>query len=99
LSTNDLQALNWVQDKMSSLRQSNEFGVEVRWLPPQMDGSSSHNANLSWDRSGQGQSSSYQQPDERQQSQRQKKAPVLPDIGSILSNQFSNKVHALGRAS
>ena len=27
LSTNDPQALSWVQDKMSSLRQSNEFGL------------------------------------------------------------------------
>jgi hypothetical protein len=97
LSTNDLQALSWVQDKMSSLRQANDFGVEVRWLPPQMESGSGHNTNLSWDRGGQGQSN-YQQPDERQQSQRQKKAGVLPGLTSILSNQFTDTIHALGRA-
>jgi hypothetical protein len=101
LSTNDVQALNWVQDKMTSLRQSNDFGIEVRWLPPQMDSasaSSQHNANLSWDRGGQGQNS-YQQPDERQQSQRQKKAAPFPELTSVLSNQFSSVIPALGRAS
>ncbi len=97
LSTNDPQALSWVQDKMSSLRQAGDFGVEVRWLPPQMESGSGHDANLSWDRGGQGQSN-YQQPDDRTQSERRKRAGVLPGLGSILSNQFTDTIHALGRA-
>jgi len=97
LSTNDPQALSWVQDQMSSLRQSNSFGVEVRWLPPQMESSSSQNPDLSWDRGGQGQAG-YQQPDERSQSQRQKKAGVVPAIAAVQSSQFMNTLTALGRA-
>jgi len=97
LSTNDPQALSWVQDQMSSLRQSNTFGMEVRWLPPQMEGSASHNADLSWDRGGQGQAG-YQQPDDRSQSQRQKKASDASAPAAIRPSQFINTLTALGRA-
>ena len=75
-STNDPQALAWVQDQMNSLRQSGDLGVDVNWLPPQMESGTARaratNSNLAWDRGGQNQSS-YQQPDERSQSQRQRK--------------------------
>jgi hypothetical protein len=97
LSTNDAQALSWVQDKMTTLRQSNDFGVEVRWLPPQMESaptSSGNESNLGWDRGGQGQQG-YQNQDDRQQSARQKKAEVYAGIGA---GQFMNTLTSLGRA-
>jgi hypothetical protein len=100
LSTNDPQALSWVQDQMTSLRQSNDLGVEVKWLPPQMEStasSSTPDANLSWDRGGQGQSN-YQQPDERQQPPRQNKPGVLPALAEVGANPFMNSLAALGRA-
>lgn len=37
LSTSDPQALSWVQDRMSALRQSTDFGNDIRWLPPQLE--------------------------------------------------------------
>lgn len=37
LSTTDPAALSWVQDQITSLRQSNETGVEVKWLPAQIE--------------------------------------------------------------
>jgi hypothetical protein len=103
LSTNDPQALAWVQDKMSSLRQSNDFGVEVRWLPPQMEStsisstSSDTNSNLGWDRGGQEQSN-YQQPDERSQSERQKRAGVTPDYATVPEDDFMSALTAVGAA-
>jgi len=100
LSTNDPQALSWVQDKMSSLRQSSDLGGEVRWLPPQMETSSSNSgndSNLSWDRGGQGQSN-YQQPDERAQSERQKRAGISPAPAANESQDFMNTMTALGSA-
>ncbi len=82
LSTNDPQALTWVQDKMNSIR-SGDVGMDVKWLPPQMESSSSTggntNSNLGWERGGQNQSN-YQQPDERSQSQRQRKASPEPEV-------------------
>ena len=100
LSTNDPQALSWVQDQMTSLRQSNNIGVEVKWLPPQMESaptsSGGQDANLSWDRGGQGQSN-YQQPDDRQQSGRQKRTDT-PELTAIQSNPFMTTLTALGRA-
>jgi hypothetical protein len=100
LSTNDPVALNWVQDKMTSLRQSNDLGVQVRWLPPQMEAastSSGNDANLGWDRGGQGQSN-YQQ-DERQQNQQQPQQTddELPDFASIRTN-FMKKLTTAGSA-
>jgi hypothetical protein len=98
LSTNDLQALAWVQDKMSSLRQSNDLGVEVRWLPPQMEslstGSSSNESGLGWDRGGQGQQG-YQQQNEQQQSGRQKRSELYSGIGA---GQFMEALTAVGSA-
>jgi hypothetical protein len=99
LSTNDPQALSWVQDKMSTLRQSNDLGVQVRWLPPQMESvstSSGNDANLSWDRGGQGQSN-YQQPDERRQNDRQEEADDAPSFAAIGSN-FMKKLTTAGSA-
>jgi hypothetical protein len=97
LSTNDPQALSWVQDKMNSLRQSNDIGVEVRWLPPQMESASTGSSNdsgLAWDRGGQGQQG-YQNQGERPQPGRQKKAELFPGIGA---GQFMEALTAVGSA-
>jgi hypothetical protein len=73
LSTSDPAALSWVQDKISSLKDTSATpaGVEVKWLPAQIETSSAGTggSNLGWDRGGQGQAQ-YQQ-DERQQPARQ----------------------------
>jgi hypothetical protein len=105
LSTNDPQALAWVQDQMSTLRQSNDLGVSVRWLPPQMESGSittpassgGQDANLAWDRGGQGQSN-YQQPDERSQSQREEQTEAFPELATVGANPFLTSFAALGRA-
>ena len=105
LSTNDPQALAWVQDQMSSLRQSNDLGANVHWLPPQMEsgtlatsaGSSNQDSNLSWDRGGQGQSN-YQQPDQRSQSNRQNETEDFPELATVGSNPFMTPLTAFGRA-
>jgi hypothetical protein len=98
LSTNDPQALAWVQDKMSSLRGSNDLGVEVRWLPPQMESittsGSSSESGLGWDRGGQQQQSNQQQSDQ-QQSGRQKRAELYAGIGA---GQFMEALTAVGSA-
>jgi hypothetical protein len=77
LSTNDPAALSWVQDQISSLRQNNDLGVEVKWLPAQIEGTSSLSATttpsdgsgLNWNRDGQQQNNP--QSDDQSQYQRQ----------------------------
>ena len=79
LSTNDPAALTWVQDKMSSLKGTTEAGVEVKWLPPQLEAtttSSGSDANLGWDRGGQDQSP-YQQDENQSRRHRQDDNPEL----------------------
>jgi metal-dependent amidase/aminoacylase/carboxypeptidase family protein len=96
LSTNDPQALSWVQDKMTSLRQSSDLGVDVKWLPPQIESaatSAGNESNLGWDRGGQNQPNYQQQQDERQQPTRQKRAEVYAGIGS---GQFMETLTAVG---
>ena len=96
LSTNDPQALTWVQDKMSSIR-SGDVGVDVKWLPPQMESSSTGgntNSNLGWDRGGQNQSN-YQQPEERSQSRRQGKASPEPELETVGASAFMNTFAAV----
>lgn len=103
LSTNDPAALSWVQDQVSSLRQSSDLGVEVKWLPPQVESgaaltmSGSQDSNLSWNQGGQGQSN-YQQPDERQQPGRQQNGEATPELAASPSNQFTDTLAELGRA-
>jgi hypothetical protein len=98
LSTNDPQALTWVQDKMNSIR-SGDVGVDVKWLPPQMEStaSSSNNSNPDWNRGGQN-PSSYQQPDERSQSQRQRKPSAEPEFATVGADDFMNTLSAIGEA-
>ena len=101
LSTNDPTALSWVQDQVASLRSSSDLGVEVKWLPPQLEGtntimtSGSQDANLGWNQGG-GQSG-YQQQDDRQQSTRQQDADAQ-ELANGSANQFMNTLSALGRA-
>jgi hypothetical protein len=105
LSTNDPQALAWVQDQMSSLRHSSDLGVSVRWLPPQMESgtsatstsSSNQDSNLDWDRGGQNQSS-YQQQDERSPSGREEESEAFPELATIGASPFLSSLTALGRA-
>jgi len=103
LSTNDPQALSWVQDKMSSLNQSNEFGVQVRWLPPQMESgtapssSSGNDSNLGWDRGGQDQQG-QQQSDERSQSRQQNEDEPF-SLAGLGTNSFMTALTAVGSAS
>ncbi len=97
LSTNDPQALTWVQDKMNSIR-SGDLGVDVKWLPPQMESSSGgNNSNLAWNRGSQNQPN-YQQPDERSQSQRQKKARPEPELAAVGASHFMDTLTAIGEA-
>jgi hypothetical protein len=88
LSTNDPVALAWVQNQMTSLKNTSDLGVDVKWAPPQMETgpqittSGSQDANLGWNQGG-GQSQ-YQQNDERQQNAQQQTAeePELATTGT-----------------
>jgi hypothetical protein len=104
LSTDDLQALNWVQGQIGSLKESTSTGVDVRWLPAQLETisapatSSTADSGLNWNRGGQGQgwqSNQQQQADERQQSARQKRNGYAGVLNPDLSIPF---LGALGRA-
>ena len=37
LSTNDVQALGWVQDQIGSLKGSTNTGTDIRWAPAQLE--------------------------------------------------------------
>jgi hypothetical protein len=106
LSANDPQALSWVQDQIGSLRQSTDTGVSVRWLPAQMESSSSSSlstassgseSGLSWDRGGQGQQGNSQS-NERQPAPRQKRPLFEGLLAPSRSNSFLETVGVLGRA-
>jgi hypothetical protein len=74
LSTNDPQALAWVQDQIGSLKNTSDSGSAIRWSPAQLEpgtaslSTSSNSANsergYDWNRGGQQGQSGYQQ-DER----------------------------------
>jgi len=112
LSTNDPQALAWVQDKMSSLRQSNDLGVEVRWLPPQMESSaslstsSSSQSGLGWERNGQQQQQPQgqqeqqagNQPRQNEQQQQPSRQKRAEIFAGIGAGQFMQALTAVGSA-
>ena len=101
LSTNNVQALNWVQDKISTLRQSNDIGVQVKWLPPQMEAastSSGSGANFGWDRGGQGQSNYQQQDQQQSHSNRQQQQAQEFELAGVGADDFSDTLASLGRA-
>jgi hypothetical protein len=100
LSTDDVQALHWVQQQIGSLKESTETGVEVRWLPAQLESapasSSSGNSqnDSAWNRGGQGWQSSQDQ--QEQANQRRQKRGGYTDVSTReLSLPF---LSALGRA-
>jgi hypothetical protein len=101
LSTNDPAALSWVQDKITSLRQSNDLGVEVKWLPAQMESntlsassSSSNESNLNWNRDGQNQN--QQTADDRSQSRRQNAASTYDDVAETEADAFATSFETAG---
>jgi hypothetical protein len=71
LSTDDVQALSWVQDQIGSLKSATNTGTDIRWAPAQLEtgtttadtASSSNGGNLDWNRGGN--QDSNQSPDER----------------------------------
>jgi hypothetical protein len=100
LSTNDPAALSWVQDKITTLRQSDDTGVEVKWLPAQIESNplsatttSSNGSNLNWNRDGQNQNN--QQSDDRYQSQRQNQ-PSYEDLAEVEAEAFTSSFAAVG---
>jgi hypothetical protein len=98
LSTNDPAALSWVQDKISSLRDSNtDLGVNVKWLPAQMEGTTAtvnagNHSNLGWERNGQNQAQYQQQQQEdrsqSQQRQQQEQEAALADTDDDFMSTF-----------
>ncbi|MEI9998731.1 MAG: hypothetical protein WDO13_05950 [Verrucomicrobiota bacterium] len=103
LSTSDPVALSWVQDKISSLKQDGGLGVEVKWLPAQMESApvvttSTGGSNLNWNRDGQNQPGANQQQQQEEQSQRQRKAPLLETLAAMGASPFADALASLGRA-
>jgi hypothetical protein len=104
LSTDDPVALTWVQDQISSLKQSSDSGVPVRWLPAQLDASPAAAAstsagsdrNLDWNR-GQNQQG-YQDANERQQSSRQQRNSYADDSTEEAHVPFLETLGIIGGA-
>lgn len=103
LSTDDVQALHWVQQQIGALKESTESGVAVRWLPAQLESvpasaaspSSANGQNESaWNRGGQGWQSGQQQQDEANE-RRSRRGGYLGLPTPELSLPF---IGALGRA-
>ncbi len=103
LSATDPAALSWVQDKIAALRQSNDLGVEVKWLPAQLEANSplsattpsSDGSNLNWNRDGQQHHNPT--PDDRPQSQRQDPSS-LEDLTEAEAESFAASFATLGGA-
>jgi hypothetical protein len=103
LSTSDPAALSWVQDKIAALRQSDDLGVQVKWLPAQMESNplsaattSGNGSNFNSNRDGQNQNDP--QPDDRSQSGRQNQAPAYEDLADTEAEAFSSRFAAIGGA-
>jgi len=101
LSTSDPAALSWVQDKITTLRQGDDLGVEVKWLPAQIESNSlsatttsSNDSNPNWNRDGQNQN--YQQPDDRSQSQRQEQSSSYEDLRETEAETFASSFATVG---
>ena len=100
LSTDDVQALHWVQQQIGSLKEAPDTGVTVRWLPAQLEmaptssSSSSNGQDSSWNRGGQGWQSSQEQQQQAHE-RRQKRGGYAGLLAPELSIPF---IGALGRA-
>jgi hypothetical protein len=100
LSTNDPQALSWLKDQITTLRQSTDLGVDTRWLPAQLESISTGEASLS---SGQREQSFFggqqqQTSDERSSFSRQKKSDSDESLATP-DDSFFSALAGLGRAS
>ena len=105
LSTDDPVALAWVQTQVSSLKQSSDSGVAVKWLPAQLEASPTAGAstssggdrNLDWNR-GQNQQG-YQDANERQQSSRQQRGSYADEDSAEEAHvPFLETLGIMGRA-
>ncbi|HEX4140531.1 MAG TPA: hypothetical protein VHY09_09305, partial [Candidatus Methylacidiphilales bacterium] len=103
LSATDPAALSWVQDKIASLRQGNDLGVEVKWLPAQVESSSSSlsatttssdGSNLNWNRDGQQQNNPS--PGDRDQYQRQNQPSYEDDLTEAEADTFASNFATAG---
>ena len=103
LSTTDPAALSWVQDKIASLRLGNDLGVEVKWLPAQVESSSSSisatttssdGSNLNWNRDGQQQNNPS--PGDRDQYQRQNQPSYEDDLVEDGADSFNANLATAG---
>jgi hypothetical protein len=103
LSANDPAALSWVQNQITSLRQNNDLGVDVKWLPAQIESASplsatatpSDGSGLNWNRDGQQHHNPT--PDDRPQSQRQDPSS-LEDLTEAEAESFAASFATLGGA-
>ncbi len=78
LSTNDPQALAWVQSQVGSLKDTSESGSAIRWSPAQLEpgtpslatssGSTGGDRSYDWDRGGQQDQPGYQDDEPRRAS-------------------------------
>ncbi len=104
LSTSDPAALSWVQDKIATLRDSSDLGVEVKWAPAQIESSSSLSAttpssdssNQNWNRDGQQQNNASS--DDRSQYQRQNQPAYEDDLTEAEADSFASNFATAGGA-
>ena len=104
LSTTDPAALSWVQDKIATLRQSNDLGVEVKWLPAQVESNSSLSAtttssdgsNLNWNRDGQQQNNPSS--DDQSQYQGQHHTSYEDELAEVEADTFAANFATVGGA-
>jgi hypothetical protein len=102
LSTNDAQALGWMQQQVGSLKETTDSGTAIRWSPAQLDsgttatagaGSSGSDRDLNWDRGGQQGQSGYEQDE------RESRRPAYEQPEEAESLGFFETVTALGGVS
>ena len=103
LSTTDPGALSWVQDKIATLRQGDDLGVQVKWLPAQIESSTSLSAttsgdssNLNWNRDGQQQNNPT--ADDQSRNQQQNQSSYEDGLSDEESDSFASNLQAVGGA-
>jgi hypothetical protein len=99
LSTNDAQALGWVQQQVGSLKETTDSGTDIRWSPAQLEsgtpatagaGSSGSDRDLDWNRGGQQGQTGYQQDERRR--------PAYVPVDEAESLGFFEAITAVGGA-
>jgi hypothetical protein len=102
LSTNDPQALGWVQDQIGALKGATTTGTDIRWAPAQLDSgttsiansSSSNGGNLDWNRGG---NQSGNQPSDERPS-RNRSSSATDEDEADLDIPFLETLGAMGGA-